>query len=162
MSYAAAYRAGAVRRWHTNHALAGTGDRVDAHSGRVARIILAWHPAPSLALLRAALTHDDGEIGTGDIPAPVKGLMTPDLAQMLDQMESLARFEIWGLDPELTEDEGLWLKLADRLDAYLWALDHGADVDAADWREMRHRIKGLAIRLNVSDKLAEVMAEVLA
>jgi hypothetical protein len=149
------------------HTLFGHGSLLLGH-----RRLLLRHRLPLLgarherlelvALLRAALTHDDGEIGTGDIPAPVKGLMTPDLAQMLDQMESLARFEIWGLDPELTEDEGLWLKLADRLDAYLWALDHGADVDAADWREMRHRIKGLAIRLNVSDKLAEVMAEVLA
>lgn len=161
MSYAAAFRAGAIRRWHTNHALAGTGDRVDAHSGRVARIILAWHPAPSLALLRAALTHDDGEIGTGDIPGPVKAALPFEVALDLERIEDAARAAIWGEYPELTEDEGLWLTLADRLDAYLWALDHDADVDSADWREMRHRIKGLAIRLNVADKLAEVMAEVL-
>ena len=34
------WKACRVRRWHTNTELAGTDDRIDGHSGRVARIIL--------------------------------------------------------------------------------------------------------------------------
>lgn len=161
MSYAAAFRAGAIRRWHANASLADTGDRIDAHSGRVARIILALHPAPSLALLRAALTHDDGEIGTGDIPGPVKAQIPLKVVIELDRIEAAARAKIWGKYPELTEDERLWLILADKLDAYLWACAHGVNVESADWREMHLKIMCLAFGLNVSDKISAVITEVL-
>lgn len=160
MTYAAAFRAGAIRRWHTNAALAATGDRLDAHAGRVARLILAWHPAPSVALLRAALIHDDGEIGTGDIPGPIKATLPVDVALTLERIEEAARAEIWGEDPEITEDEALWLALADRLDAYLWAHTHGADMGAHDWREARHLLNALGIRLHVVDKLRRLFDEV--
>ena len=75
MTLTALYNAGAVRRWHTNPHMAHVVDTIDGHSGRVAKMILLLHPAPSMALIRAALTHDDGEYAVGDIPGPAKSAL---------------------------------------------------------------------------------------
>ena len=133
----AAFRAGFVRRWHCNPDLAHTNDRIDGHSGRVARIILMLHPDPSVALLRSALIHDDGESVTGDVKAPTKDA-NPDMLSWLDEMEATARQEIWGDDSDLTELECRWLKFADRLDAYMWAKHHAPHaLDGDGWPEAR-------------------------
>lgn len=133
MSLHKAFLAGFVRRWHTNPDLAHTVDRIDGHSGRVARIILMLHPDPSVTLLRAALIHDDGESVVGDVKAPTKDKY-PVIADALEEMEYIARCEIWGHCEEFHERK--WLKFADRLDAYMWAAHHAPHVMGGDgWLE---------------------------
>lgn len=141
MTLTALYNAGAVRRWHTNKHMAHVVDTIDGHSGRVAKLILMLHPAPSMALIRAALTHDDGEYAVGDIPGPAKSAMSPAVRAALDAMETAAREAIWGPDPALTDREAKWLRYADRLDAYIVASSAGAPMDQDGWPEAREWIE---------------------
>ena len=130
----AIFRAGFVRRWHSNADLCHTVDRIDGHSARVARLILALHPSPSVALIRAALTHDDGESVTGDMGAVCK-YGNPQLLSLLARVEYIARTDLWGLDPNLVLADIQWLKFADRLDAYMWAAHHAPHImDRDGWQ----------------------------
>ena len=141
---------GRVMRWHTNPRMAGTGDRLDGHQARVAQIILENHPEPSVALLRAALTHDAGEMVVGDLPADMKRQM-PDVAARHRLEEIIARDIIAGAFPDLSESETMWLHFADRLDALLWAQFHGEDMTTTDWRLAREEIARLEFMLGVVD-----------
>lgn len=145
------FRAGFVRRWHTNPDLAHTCDRIDGHSGRVARIILALHPDPSVALLRAALIHDDGESVVGDIPSSAK---TDNWGLELKDLEDNARDCLWLGMPFISdfgETDARWLKFADRLDAYMWAAHHAPHVLGGDgWPEAREWLCRAADQLNVT------------
>lgn len=139
------FRAGFVRRWHTHPDLAHTVDRIDGHSARVARIILALHPEPSLPLIRAALIHDDGESVVGDMPYPAK---SGRLGTEYRAVEGKAERAIWGDAPMLSGDDLAWLKFADRLDAYMWAAHHAPHVLSGDgWPEAREWLLGEADRL---------------
>jgi len=129
-------------RWHTNPRLAGTGDRLDGHHARVAQIILEHHPEPSAALLRAALTHDAGEMDVGDLPGDMKRQM-PDVAERHALVEAVARDTIAGVFPDLSESDQTWLRWADRLDAYLWASWHDEDMATTEWRLAREEIARL-------------------
>ncbi|WP_425070665.1 hypothetical protein [Sagittula sp. S175] len=145
----AIFRAARVMRWHTNPALAHTNDRLDAHQGRVARIILALHPSPSVALLRAALTHDDGEHAVGDVKAPAKD-MFPGLREWLDGAEKRARESLWGPDPDLTAEERKWLHYADRMDAMMWCEVHAPNELTGDgWPEARRDLQMMAWELGI-------------
>jgi hypothetical protein len=137
---------GRVMRWHTNPHMAGTGDRLDGHHARVAQIILEKHPEPSVALLRAALTHDVGEMIVGDLPADMKRQM-PEVAERHALVEAVSRDTISGAFPDLSESEETWLRYADRLDAYLWAQFHAEDMTTLDWRLAREEIARLASML---------------
>lgn len=119
-----AFLAARTLRWHTNHRMAGTGDYLDGHQGRVARIILALHPDPSADLLRAALTHDDGEHALGDMRGDAKRNLPPELRALIDRMEEDARSLIWGPDPDLHLTNARWLEFADQLDAVMWVALH--------------------------------------
>lgn len=141
MTLAALYNAGAVRRWHTNPHMAHVVDTIGSHSGRVAKLILMLHPAPSMALIRAALTHDDGEYATGDISGHAKAALLPAVREALDAIEQHAREAIWGPDPVLTDNEALWLRYADRVDAYMVAFRSGAPMDRDGWPEAREWIE---------------------
>ena len=157
MSLTKAFRAGFVRRWHTNPDLAHTNDRIDGHAGRVARIILMLHPSPSLALIRAALIHDDGESVVGDVKAPTKDAF-PVIADALEEMEVQAVWDIWGSGPLLSSDDLAWLKFADRLDAYMWAAHHAPHVMGGDgWPEAWGWIEGEAARLGCWSMIADVI-----
>jgi len=150
------FRAGFVSRWHTNPDLAHTCDRIDGHSARVARIILALHPNPSLALIRAALIHDDGESVTGDVPMMTK---SGRLRAELEAAEGAASRALWGdALPMLSGDDHAWLKLADRLDAYMWAAHHAPHImDSDGWPEARKWIIAEAERLGVKDAVREAV-----
>ena len=147
MTITALYNAGAVRRWHTNPHMAHVVDTIDGHSGRVAKLILLLHPAPTMALLRAALTHDDGEHAVGDIPGPAKAEMPPAARDALDAIETAARAAIWGPAPVLTDREALWLRYADRLDAYITAERAGAPMDRDGWPDALGWIAATAAEL---------------
>ena len=146
------FRAGFVRRWHSDPDLCHTVDRIDGHSARVARIILALHPSPSVALIRAALTHDDGESVTGDMSAVCKGAHWQ-LAEQMERVEYIARTDLWGLDPPICRVDERWLKFADRLDAYMWASHHAPHImDRDDWPELLTWINETADVLGVDMK----------
>jgi len=135
IDFLAIFRAGFVRRWHTNPDLAHTNDRVDGHSARVARIILALHPNPSIGLIRAALIHDDGESVVGDIPSPTKDAVSFVCGPEFSEMEKDVRCRLWGMrwsDDEVRAQDAAWLKFADRLDAYMWAAHHAPHVLGGD------------------------------
>lgn len=150
----AVFWAALVRRWHTNPHLAGSGDTNGAHQGRVARLLLKLHPHASRELLVAALTHDDGEADTADLPGPYKRALRafePAAMDALDRMEADARAEIWGYDTlaDLSPDDAKWLGFADRLDAYQWADLHGARMDRDGWPEARQWLEAEAAALGV-------------
>lgn len=142
------FRAGRVNRWHTNPDLAHTNDRIDGHGARVARIILALHPDPSLDLIRAALIHDDGESVVGDVKAPFKD-DRPDIADALADAEGEAVEAIWGRGYVVERIDGAaWLKFADRLDAYMWAAHHAPHVLSGDgWPEAKAALIRMAADL---------------
>ena len=156
-----AWLAGNTIRWHRNPHLSGSNDRVDGHSARVAFIILRLEPNPSAALLKMALIHDLGESGVGDIAYPVK-LENPDLNVILERLEAKV-IEKMGFEiPTLTSRESELLEIADKLDAYLWALHHMPSRVMSDGRWMVHRQRILRraeeanVRLTVDQIIAEV------
>lgn len=151
----AIFRAGFVRRWHTNPDLAHTCDRIDGHGARVARIILAWHPDPSLELVKAALIHDDGESVVGDMPYPAK---TGRLGRAYRDAESAVAKKIWGAFPRLTGLDEAWLKFADRLDAYMWAAHHAPHImDRDGWPEAWEWLAEVAADLGCLARLLDTI-----
>jgi len=138
----ALWLSGRTMRWHTHPHLAGTGDRLDGHQARVAWIILESHPNPSLALLRAALTHDAGEATVGDLPASFKR-DCPEVALEHRKSEEWNREATAGPWPDLLPVEEDWIRWADRLDAYLWSQHHGTDMSQIEWRIAREEIARL-------------------
>lgn len=139
------FYAGLTRRWHTNARLSGTCDRLDGHQARVARIILALWPDASRELLIAALTHDDGEWITGDIPATFG--KTDDQASH----EAAAYITIWGDKfMRLREWDLPRLQFADKLDAYQWASHHAPHImGKPEWVEAWAQIEEMAAWLGV-------------
>ena len=128
----AEFRAGRVRRWHTNPWLCHTVDTVADHGARCKHIIKGRYPAASQELLHMATIHDFGEYVTGDVGGPTKDAH-PELRAMLERIEKEAREAIFGPDPELSAIEQRWLKFADRLDPYIWARHHRAPMDRDGW-----------------------------
>ena len=144
------FRAGRVRRWHANPDLADTDDRIDGHSGRVARIILLLHPNPSIELMRMPLTHDDGESVTGDIPALFKRKMPDDVLDYFLIKEHQTRHDLFGLTPYSEPNDVKWLKLADLIDAYQWMMHHKPHLqDGNGWPEHLGRIHELSHELRI-------------
>lgn len=124
------FHAGLTHRWHTNPHLAGTTDRLDGHQGRVARLALALFPDASRELLIAALTHDDGESVTGDIPATT--------GKSIDQLfaEKSSRAGIWGAPLKISYRDERRLNFCDKLDAAMWMLHFAPDCADQDfWKE---------------------------
>jgi hypothetical protein len=139
---------GFVRRWHCNPDLAHTAQTNAQHQWGCA--VLALHLWPdNHALMIAALTHDVGEVGIGDVSGPAKWA-NPTLKDALDSAEA-KNFESLGLAvPEKTQE----LKLIDMLEAYLWAERHAPQVmDRDGWPEMVEDIASLARHLRVYEKV---------
>lgn len=87
-------------------------------------LVLCWKAThlgafPRVNLMVAALAHDlAGEPITGDIASPIKRMLGEKL-EAADQ-----RAEEWlGFDVPLTEEEELYLRAADKVECYLWAID---------------------------------------
>ena len=159
MSLFNAFKAGKVRRWHSNPVMCHVIDPIDAHSGRVARIIAMLHQRPSPALLIAALIHDDGEIGPGDMCGQAKK-ENPDLAAMLEPLEQRHREEIWGNDPALDEADRQWLKFADRLDAYMvaqWSAPHIMGRDG--WPQAKEWLLYTSSALGCRSEVAQLFSD---
>lgn len=108
-------RGGYCTRWHANPDLAHIRETLAEHHARVAQILLALHPSPSLKLIDAALHHDAGEPGIGDVTSPAK-MQNPALAFALEAAEADAR-EALGCNVRLEGEDLQWLKMADSLAA---------------------------------------------
>lgn len=89
LTLAAALRPSYCQRWHACPEMAGTEEH-GAHAARVARILCFVWPEASADALIWALTHDDGEMGLGDVSGPAKR-ENPTLALLLDKAEATNR-----------------------------------------------------------------------
>lgn len=149
---------GYCTRWHANARMAHIRETLAEHHARVAQILLALHPNPSLALIDAALHHDAGEPGVGDVSAVAKN-DNPELAALLDAVEAGARRAL-GV-PEVSEADRDWLKFADRLAAFLHVqhvnpqeLEYGSG-----WRGAVDWLHNEAARLRVSDAVSRLLPQ---
>ena len=112
--------AGWVQRMHTTpHHRPHT---VAQHSWSMAAMLLLLHPDPSRELIQAALFHDVAERWTGDMPAPMKWWINPEIGIAMAHAEAGILIEL-GLANKLSEEETKWLRALDILDLYLYAKD---------------------------------------
>ncbi len=160
-----AWQAGFVRRWHTNFDLCDTVDSDAGHQGRVGVLTLKLFPNASRALIIAAITHDQGEVGPGDVSYDAKKA-SPAFCAMSRELEA-AELKRQGLTlPDLTLDEVHALKLCDWLDAWLWMMREKPHLALRkDWAGQLAVTVDLAERLGVADEviaLADAAREVWA
>lgn len=154
------WRAGRVRRWHTDPFLSSSPDYLDGHGARVAKLMLGiWFDADREMLIQA-LTHDDGEPGAGDMSHPVK-LAYPAMAKQLKAIEQSYREALWPdlLDPSF-EDSFTYpfLVLCDRLDAWLWVAHHAPKMlEERRWQEERRSLLLLAQSLKVYELVENLL-----
>lgn len=150
--------AGSTYRWHTHRHFAATQDRVDAHSARVAILILQFEPRAGSALLRAALLHDLGEYEVGDMSGPAKR-RNPEIYAGVADLERRAVLALGLGAPGLSAREGALLKLCDGLDAYLWAIHHRpAYVRRSEaWRAVLVDLRRAARSLALVGKLNDIL-----
>jgi len=137
-------RAGYCARWHAHPDLAGS-ECVDAHAARVAKILLRIYPWCSKALLQAALQHDDGEMGLGDVAGPFK-LTNPEIADALDAFEAKNRAALGLADPRLDAFEVDLLALADKMAGLFHVMQVRRDLILAgrfdaDIERLRHQLQ---------------------
>ena len=129
-----------VARWHSNPSprLRKSGDTIEGHQWRVAHLCRQISPSASDELIRAALHHDEAERLIGDMPAPAKR-MFPGLADAYRQAEIKA-MEMLGIPPfKLTPLEWAILDIADKADAWRWAVHHG-EGDNPEWVEAKRAL----------------------
>jgi len=146
-------------RWHASrcHALRHSGDTTDAHAARCCRLLLALKPDASANLIAATLHHDVAERVTGDIPWNAKQDAT--LRDTLVRLEISENMRLQ-LREAVTLDEWDWIKLVDRLDAYLWAqMVAPTELAKQDWRNAWADILARAGRLDVRQQVANLIGE---
>lgn len=114
--------AGLVKRYHTWPVL--REQTVAEHTWHVLRIYDKLFGLPSVAVVRAIMYHDVGEIRTGDAPFPVKR-DNPDLKAAYDRVEGKHRAELLGEDPELavSKDELRMLKICDLVEMWEFGME---------------------------------------
>lgn len=151
------YRSSFVQRWHTDPLLARLGQTNGHHQWGVGLIILLLHPAPSAGLLLVALTHDAGEIVTGDAPWVFKKLC-PEISGPLEAQTDEVSEELRGVRIVLTPEEETWLGFADRLESllYVYLMDPQR---LYEWRPLINRLRGQSFALGVADKVEALLQE---
>lgn len=155
----AAWRAGRVRRWHTNPHLARTSDFVDGHAARVAVLALTLMPSMSRDAIIYALTHDHGEHAVGDMSYMVK-MANPEISAELQEMEDRAR-EGLGFGHSIDGDESKVVKLADWLDAWLWMVHHEPHLSTReDWCVQLSQAMSIAAEVGVSAMVRRMISDI--
>jgi 5'-deoxynucleotidase len=128
MTLAQVYMAGGVQRYHANPVLARLGQTTADHQGRCVQLLLALHPDPSVALIRALAHHDLGERWAGDLPAPFKQAQPEIAAAHADaEQEFAARAMGWDAFNGLSREDMRWLGLIDKLEAWAFMRGHAPD-----------------------------------
>lgn len=115
--------AGCVLRYHTWPHVRPQSNA--EHSWQVVRLLLAiWSECPREVIVYAQ-NHDVGEIGTGDIPFPIKR-DNPVVKREMDRIEERTQLSMcipWGLQrPTLTLFEKYVVKIADMLEMWEWSI----------------------------------------
>lgn len=147
---------GYCTRWHAYPALAHIRETLAEHHARVAQIILALHPAPSVALIDAALHHDAGEPFVGDVPAPFKRA-NPELAAAIGAAEDRA-LEGIGVRVDLSYREAEWLALADRLAAFLHVGHVRPDLlESSEWQAEGVKVLAMARAFGLEHRIIGMM-----
>jgi 5'-deoxynucleotidase len=139
MSLAQVYMAGGVQRYHTTPVLARLGQTTADHQGRCVQLLLALHPDPSVALIRAVAHHDVGEGWAGDLPAPFKQAQ-PEIAAAHAEAEQefAARAMGWRVLDDLSREDLRWLALIDGLEAWAFMLGHArGEAERGGWPDTR-------------------------
>jgi 5'-deoxynucleotidase len=146
MSLAQVYMAGGVQRYHTNPAMARLGQTNADHQGRCVQLLLALHPDPSVALIRAMAHHDLGERWAGDLPAPFKKAQPEIAAAHAEVEQEFAAFVTgWNVFAGLTYEDKNWLRLVDGLEAWAFMRGHAPDQYHRDgWPDARKACIDLA------------------
>jgi hypothetical protein len=139
-----------VLRWHAHadRRLRDSGDTIDGHQMRVVSLCVSLaasigHPLHDSDLPLAAIKHDEAERVLGDMPGPAKDRF-PALAAAYAKAELQVLTEM-GYNWTLTRKENDMLTLCDKLDAWIWARDHGVtggewDCALANLRIMAHKL----------------------
>lgn len=114
--------AGYVKR---NHIWPTLRQQTDGdHSYNAAMIYLTFHPDPQVETVREILTHDTGERGAGDMPAPAKW-SDYELRRRYEKAEESIR-EDWSfpyVNLPGSGEELLWVVLCDKFEFALFCLE---------------------------------------
>jgi hypothetical protein len=139
MTLAQVYMAGGVQRYHANPGMARLGQTNADHQGRCVQLLLALHPAPSVALIRAVAHHDVGERWAGDLPAPFKKAQPEIAAAHAEaEMEFAARAMGWRVLDDLSREDVRWLALIDKLEAWAFMHCHArGEAERGGWLDAR-------------------------
>jgi len=135
-------RSGRITRYHTWPRI--QQQSVGEHSWQVMRIILAIWPDADRDLLIHTVTHDVGEIATGDLPFPAKA-RDPELKKKIDDAEKSTHLRMsmpWSLPAPkaLSPEQMTVFKLAEYIEMWEWALD---DMDMGNSNAELVRIRTL-------------------
>lgn len=149
------FRSGQVARYHCNPEMSRFRQTNADHQWGVAIVIWELHPNPSRNLLYAAMTHDGGEMRAGDISYPVKQA-NPEHAANHAALEMRERRKLGFHDIKLTEEEGKYLHLADRLESFLYMRLHGEE---RQWSSKHVRgLMELAHDLGLGSKVLDIIS----
>lgn len=143
-----------VNRWHSHPSrkLRNSGDTVHAHAARCCILLLDLHPTASAQLIASCLMHDAAEGWTGDVPYNAKHRW-PMLTSALAWAETDVEMQV-GVTTPATQKDRDWIKLVDRLDAYLWMLDVAPEEAASfEWQECQRDLLARADALGVRQKV---------
>jgi len=158
------WRGHRLRRFHANCWLADRHQSLADHSWGVTALIVMLHPRPSTTLLAYALMHDAGEHAAGDVPYPAK-MASEALRAAVTAVEAQALADLlpdWMSSLRPSEEDRRWIKMADGLEAILWAAHHGALARGEGWSEQIDAVKSLAKVLGVSVRVAKLIKEAQA
>ena len=151
------FLSGFVQRYHAHPTMARYGQTNGHHQWGVAMLSLMLHPRPTRDLLVGALTHDAGELLTGDLPHPFKMLL-PEMAKMVARVEKDETADMLGWVPDLSDEDEMWIALCDRLESILFVRETEPRLlERADWRSLVTQAIGKAARLRVEDQVREML-----
>jgi 5'-deoxynucleotidase YfbR-like HD superfamily hydrolase len=118
-----ALRSGGVQRYHAQPDI--PTQSTAEHMWGVAMLMMMFYPHCSKNLILAALTHDCGEVGVGDIPSPTKAAH-PDIRDTVKGME-FACMEDMHVEPweeHLSVNHKVMLKICDVLEGLQYTAKH--------------------------------------
>ena len=145
-------RSGGVKRWHQYPEMNGCNENLAEHQWTVAMLVLFFDPGVNRDTIVATLTHDVGELETGDISYRT-GRTNEQANAEADALE-----KIIGPITVSTRRELDILVLADRLAAWIKMMQFNPALRRETaWAEMRTEMYVEAERLGLSDKFSEVM-----
>lgn len=133
-------RSGSVRRWHANPDMSHHAESLAEHQWAVAMIATHLYPRISGFGLFLALTHDVGEIRTGDLPFEFKASCDKPTIMGVTEHEVRARHGIAGPDYANPREREV-VKLADWMAAaYFVARKEPWLLETEEWQDQERRI----------------------